>query len=779
MSFFGLPERPKHNPKMPGFGQAPDHFAGLSSQPSADIDDEGYDFEDTYDGLGDDLDERDDALNEDTFGTTEPIGKDFDFYGATAKVADAINEEHMVYARQAPKKAAVVTPKATLAQVAKPVEKKIPEPIPDLKPEMSLWSTGPTATTTPKVTTPQYQIPTEPPKPLTAPKKLTLEEVEAQILAQSQRPAHPTPPPPPPPPPPPSQPLQPTVPQVRALPPLTEPPQLQTYNPDLQLYPPPASYAQHHNVQHHNVPPPPQFLPPEQRLSPQPRSFKQNRPPHHLQPHSPALPAGIPTSIPALAQLQHQTEAERARYLEEESRRLKLNHKIAQLSKYNGLMTPADKNFITRIQLQQLVAVNDDSFVEDFYYQVHSAIQARNNPQQPLNHFAQTYLFQQGQYARGGRHRRQDTHLHRMEQQVQRAIAAAKARPKASQLVLEGSLGKISFSNVKTPRPMLNLQRPAENQPTRKAGTVFTGANKKALLRAIENIYDTLLELEMYERIPPPPLAINQHPGVEHIEWKSKRDMLVNRLWKEMKIMEPISPDPASTHPFIAILSYAKGNRAIPRIFRYIDPEQRVTILTMIVVHLDVLDVVKSGIYHANETQLPSAVRQEIETFAQNVLPPLQIYVSEAPLHIVIGLLGILLERVDVVFISKTKIGLAFLTMFMSRAEIIKLAGGVDEIELVNWAQTYDRLFNTLEPHFMECFPPANFVDDVYVWQFLASMAVGANIAQQQRLVAAIKDRVMENVMVSKSLPPDVGAQKAANVNLFMRAIGLDIELLE
>lgn len=159
----------------------------------------------------------------------------------------------------------------------------------------------------------------------------------------------------------------------------------------------------------------------------------------------------------------------------------------------------------------------------------------------------------------------------------------------------------------------------------------------------------------------------------------------------------------------------------------------------MIVVHLDVLDVVKSGIYHANETQLPSAVREEIEIFSQTVLPPLLGYVSEAPLHIVIGLLGILLERVDVVFISKTKIGLQFLTMFTSRAEIIKQLGGCDEAELASWAQTYDRLFTILEPHFIDCFPPANFVDDVYVWQFLASMAVGATALQQQKLVAAVK----------------------------------------
>ncbi|KAF8414560.1 topoisomerase II-associated protein PAT1 [Terfezia claveryi] len=762
MSFFGLPQRPAHNSRMPGFGQAPDHFAALSSKTSRQLEsDEGLDFEDTYDGLGDQLDEKDDDLNDDTFGASEPVGKDFDFYGSTAKVADTINEEHMVFSRQAPKKPQpVVTPKVA---PAKPMATavKSPEPIPDLQPEMSLWNSGATASNhgyAPLI--PQYQAPHHEPMQLssTGPKKfMSLEEVEAQILAQSQKPP------------------QPVLPQVRSLPPLSEPPQLQSCSSDHQLFPPPAQF-----LQHTATPPPHNFLPPEQRSSPAPSAtFSQGRP-RYFRTHSPAIPSGSPavllTGVPTV-QLQQPTDEDRARMLEEESRRLKRNHKIAQLARYNGLMTPADKNFITRIQLQQLVSVNEDSFAEDFYYQVHSAIQARNNPQQPLNQFAQTYLFQQGQYHKGGKFRRQDNHLQRMEQQVQRAVAAAKARPKVSQLVLEGSLGKISFSNVKTPRPMLNIHKAGE-QPTRKAGTVYTGANKKALLRAIENIYDTLLDLEMHERVIPPSPAMGQPLAVEHIEWKPRRDGLVDKLWREMKIMEPIDPNSSSTHPFIAILSYAKGKKAIPRIFRHIDPEQRVTILTMIVVHLDILDVVKSGIYHENETSLPTSVREEIEVFAQTVLPPLLGYVSEAPLHIVIGLLGILLERVDVVFVAKTKIGVAFLTMFTSRAEIIKQSGTVDPVELANWSKTYDRLFETLEPHFLECFPPANFVDDVYMWQFLASMAVGATALQQQRLVAAVKDRVLENVMTSKALPPDVGAQKSANVNLFMRAIGLDVELL-
>jgi DNA topoisomerase 2-associated protein PAT1 len=226
-------------------------------------------------------------------------------------------------------------------------------------------------------------------------------------------------------------------------------------------------------------------------------------------------------------------------------------------ARFNGLMTPQDKNFIQRIQLQQLVSINnpEDNANEDFYYIVHSAIRARSNPQQPLSQLAQTYLFRHG--GRAGR--RQDNHLHRMEQQVARAVAAAKARPKASQLVLEGSLGKISFSNVKTPRPMLNIKKSETGvEQTKKVGTCafflqlpsnYGGsksslADRKSLLRAIEYVYDALLELEIHERDRSklPPLQPGQHPLEAHSEWSKKRDQLAHKLYSETKINEPIDP---------------------------------------------------------------------------------------------------------------------------------------------------------------------------------------------------------------------------------------------
>ena len=54
MSFFGLPQEPAHNSKLPGFSSVPDHFAGLSSKPTGGglDDDEGCVFEVSWRGEG-------------------------------------------------------------------------------------------------------------------------------------------------------------------------------------------------------------------------------------------------------------------------------------------------------------------------------------------------------------------------------------------------------------------------------------------------------------------------------------------------------------------------------------------------------------------------------------------------------------------------------------------------------------------------------------------------------------------------------------------------------
>jgi DNA topoisomerase 2-associated protein PAT1 len=254
-------------------------------------------------------------------------------------------------------------------------------------------------------------------------------------------------------------------------------------------------------------------------------------------------------------QLLNLSEEERAAFLEEDAKRAKRNHKIALLARDNGLMTPQDKNFITRIQLQQLMAAtgnleeagSETRLAEDFYYQVFSQIRGtpRQNPQQPANQFAQTYLFQtNSRYGAGRRHGRGgDNHMQRMEQQVQRAVEAAKAKPKGKQLVIEGSLGKIAFSNSKTPRPLLNIKRTDTSDKHLKQHKPSI-ADRKAVLRNIETVYMTLMQMEDHERALPAPINEDSDPEAiqKHMEWRSKIEALHNKLWRDIKILEPINP---------------------------------------------------------------------------------------------------------------------------------------------------------------------------------------------------------------------------------------------
>src|SRR5271169_5257648 len=134
---------------------------------------------------------------------------------------------------------------------------------------------------------------------------------------------------------------------------------------------------------------------------------------------------------------------------------------------------------------------------------------------------------------------------------------------------------------------------------------------------------------------------------------------------------------------------------------------------------------------------------------------------SKIPLFgILIGLMGILLDRNSLPFIATTKVGLAFLTLLLSRSQIIFNSDApIEETEVHDWKATFDKFFTDMEGHWGSIFPPRGaWGDDVYVWQFLASVAVGAGMEQQHVLVTEcryvfliekgsnFRDRVLDNV---------------------------------
>ncbi|KJZ79963.1 hypothetical protein HIM_00677 [Hirsutella minnesotensis 3608] len=839
MSFFGFDATGRHNTAAPGFSQAHDPFAGLSGRD--DTGDDALEFEDTYDGLGDQLDDTEDAFNDDTFGgdtTGGKVGKDFDFFGQTAKVADAIEEEHLRYHRRQP------VPRTSVANV-EPVDMSAhlasqygaqqhqlhqrpartgyekyreAEPMPDLHVDQSIWGIGSSKAPVPA---PIQHAPAQP-QSQSSRRIMSLEEVEAAMRAQphgqaqphhavqdpsilsSSLPGHSV--------------QQPPQPQQM---PQKMPPMQPTQQQHVQGYPSPG-----HSVTILQRPQSLQAKPPPaaDRLAAQQlqqlQQQQQRQQAHPSQPmqilqnpnrmsgdaeragfhgHRPSRSQGsMPraSQMHAHPQLMQLSETEKVAFLEQETKRAKRNHKIWLLSKDNGLMTPQDKNFITRIQLQQLVSATGSlaeqggnlSISEDFYYQVYSHIRAgqRQNPSQPLSNFAQTYLFQTGgRHGHGRRHGRPaENHIQRMEQQVQRAVEAAKNKPKNPQLVIAGSLGKISFSNAKTPKPLLNIKRTESEAPRpstgKKSPVQEKALDRKRILRNIEKVYDTLMKIEDHVRLIPPPLTGQPDAELEekHKEWAAGLEAYNAKLWDELKVHEPIGS--TVPHPFIAFLSCAKGKKAIPRIFPHLSFEQRTTILTMIIYHLDQLDVVQGAVLDNGETNLNSRTRENIELFISTVMPSLMQYFNDTGLDIVDGVLNLIATKLNVDLIARTRIGVSMLTLILSRAVLLKQTGSGNAEQWDKWDQTFEILFAKLESSLPTIFPGnVNAGLDVHVWQLLAAMGVSATHDQQTRLVLAVKDRVLDTVSLSKTLPPTMARERLGSVNLFMRSIGLDVELLQ
>ena len=734
------------------------------------------------------------------------VGKDFDFFGQTAKVSNAINEEQLRFSRQpAPSKPADPPKQTTKGPYKTGYESyRNPSYIPDLEVNASLWATAPKdgnnahkdrSKTDELGTNSAYQ---QDSIASSSKKMMSLEEVEAAMRVQAKKPSassvlqeqgHMQPP---------LQGQRHVAPQLsQSASALTDSQRQQAHqlSQGQQKASQPSQPSQHefpagvsasdqpinashsaqriHRQSENRDPPQPRQILQNPKRQPAQLAPRQPEPLLHLrpQPSGPvAAQSGQPYPFPIIThpqQLMQLSEEDRKAFLIEDAKRAKRNHKIYLLSKDNGLMTPQDKNFITRIQLQQLMTATgntndhdpDASLSEDFYYQVHNQIRGslRQNPQQPLSNFAQTYLFQTGsrQGVVGRRSNRSgDNHMQRMEQQVHRAVEAAKLKPKNKQLIIEGSLGKISFSNAKTPKPLLNIKKQENNDGAKRpssAGRQGSAkkpvqsslgiSDRKSVLRNIEEAYSVLMQMEDFERRLPQILdEVNSDSTQQQEQWRLTVQELNQKLWDSLKVLEPIVPDSHVLHPFIAFLSHPKGKKAIPRIFRHIDQEQRLTILTMILVHLNVLDVVRLVQPQPKGLQPSANTREEVELFCQAVMPSLFACINEAPLNIITGLLGIVLDRGNMQIIARSKVGLDVLTTLISRAEILKQAEESDDQEWFHWLSFYNRLFDTIEPFLGDVFPGnVNVGQDVYVWQFLAAVGIGASPDQQQRLVLAVK----------------------------------------
>lgn len=717
MSFFGFDSAPQSQSKKTGRKKR----TGTPDKP--------LDFEETYQGFGEYENEEDDYLNDETFGNAGDLGTDFDFgYGKGEQENSAAPPASAVDQTRSYASAASAGPIAGAPQFMG-AQAHVMDDGMDFTPMESLWTNQS-----------MMMQQTQPPHHSQV---LSMEELERQQhpqqmgISHAQQQGYMSMPPPPPmaygyPP-------QAFMPQAQVMPNNGYPGAPHGIPP--QNLPPHGMSAQ--GMAHPSMAPP-QYQQPPMAMHQQPNPHSQQaqqmplgagtlsrqemqQSPQVIQQPLQASSSGdgsayatpppqVPISQEAQGQvrLPQQTGSPRPQILspsqelkestprgirrssmrkhqeplsQDDFKRLQVRQaKVDKILRHSGVMTPRDKDFITRYQLSQIVT--EDPYNEDFYFQVYKIIQ-RGGIVGESNKglIARAYLEHSG-HRLGGRYKRADVALQRMQSQVEKAVTVAKERPQKNRENLDsakgGVLGKISSAkNSKAPRRQLQipLQRDEDDEGStsaieevveslngvsisasakarRRSSYAFRSVDQRAVLSRsggrkfvlslIETVYAEVLELEALLR--------------------SGKETDSTQLWEALHI----SDDAYEVSPFISILSFDKGVKIMPRIFNFLNKEQKLKLLYCFFSELSHLNIIVTSSYKTNPDPTDSQLKK-IELFQSVFLKIIVSFLSSSAEFLeVLGLLFALVKNNNVSFISTSKIGLNLVTVLISRAALIK-----------------------------------------------------------------------------------------------------------
>ncbi|WAR60350.1 hypothetical protein PtB15_9B289 [Puccinia triticina] len=599
------------------------------------------------------------------------------------------------------------------------------------------------------------------------------------------------------------------------------------------------------------VPSPPQVLPGRHVSNPPVAGFG-----HHMRTGS--VPPRSATQTPFVQTpsgtipVEELRSAAEARIQEQERRealRRRKATKIAEMSKYNNLMSQGDKDFITRIQVSQLVNPSHgqagfDPYADDFYFHVYSAIRASRVAAQHQAHTA--VAGRRAQAASSDERISQDYDGIGGLEPVRNSRAVER---RLTRLSLEGALGKISLRTRSAPRQMLQVQPTSsddlttaaggENHPGALAGslpnTTPIGAGQPAMrhrqiLMSLERLYSTVLEVEQLRRTQPSAQSLEMEDGKSQLdEWEAQYESQKDKIWKQLRVLDPLGI--SHPHPFVSLISVPKGKRVLPRVMRLLNREQSLQVLTLLVATFETVDVVSD----ARMLDLPSdssfssdqrsrpEIELETELFMNCVVAPMMAVINEISLDLVTGLVSLLMARNDLMQIARSKAGIAFLTLFLSRAELLRSVPSLESNEqnepttpshesISRWQGVFNQLFHYLSSDFPSLFPSTRLagalslgaglppqlatdslemnqkymrsgidLEDEPVWQLMAALAVSTDSDGQQILVGGLRGKVLENVIAvnKKSVSDEIGSLKIRNVNLMLHALGLDASMIK
>ncbi|KAI9140400.1 topoisomerase II-associated protein PAT1 [Paraphysoderma sedebokerense] len=418
---------------------------------------------------------------------------------------------------------------------------------------------------------------------------------------------------------------------------------------------------------------------------------------------------------------------------EKAAKRAARERKAREMAKYNNLMTQYEKDLIARIQISQLVSA--DPFGDDFYYQVYTVLRGQSASQQALTRSSIPPLLLRESYSRGGRRDKNNRGPVNLDTQIQKIVDQARKKPKATQFGLEGALGKIAINSVKNPKQILQVtasqttSESASETPKRSTSQASLGGPTRlagqAVLKSIETVYNCVLELEQLKRQPPSDKAAAE----EEIKWNENIAKFTAQLVDELKL--DVEVPFGQIHPIVDILSYGKGNKIIARAIRFLDASHQQSLLNAILQNTPFFRITKASVslcVHSLPHLFPSTsfkpptisklstMVEDLETFMNFVVPPVVSYVSDSSWDVILAAMERLLkswistgsgEPIEIVKVCMSKVGLALLTVLLSRAEILKQSAEPEDPSVARWSILYNALFTALQGQFITLFPPS------------------------------------------------------------------------
>lgn len=427
--------------------------------------------------------------------------------------------------------------------------------------------------------------------------------------------------------------------------------------------------------------------------------------------------------------------------------------KVERILCHHGLMTYRDKDFLTRLQLSRIV--DQDPLESDFYYQffkimkstsVAGANHGLDTGMNEKDAIAKAYLDISG-HRLGGKKRNVSLALQKMQSQVIAAVSVAKERSGSTvinprkRILLDEEQKKIDddLNDVMTKMVLENENDVQEN-------VIYTASEalKRSKLLA-ESVYDIVLELEN-----------NLRNNVD-LDKKEFLKLLLHN----------------SDQDLILFLSLNKSVKLLPRMFNFLEFEEKLEFVNRLFKLLTSLDVIKESSY-LNADMNPREkkfTKQNCQDFQKIFLKLACSMLSQCTLQQIIQLTQSICMN-NLIMLCTTKIGLNLITVLINRTVLFK-----NELSMSGWESVYEYLFNSLKTHLTQCFPPnTNSKEDTYIWQFFASLAMAGRLDHQRIIIDEIRDFIFHAIDVAErdvTTTDDLKIKIYQNLNLFFNVMGL------